>query len=116
RQRFVDRFAPAARDLGLTFPDGNDQYFPDETTGHWHYPEPNWDEFYRVIRGQGPCNERRVALRRFSYERGSWVRRAVLGLPDSSAAWVECLTAPLSHFQIRLGRPPPLRTTHPLLS
>jgi len=86
RTRFVDRFAPAARALGLVFPDGDDKYFLDEKTGHWAFPQPDWDEFYKVIRGGGPCNERRVALRRFSYEQGAWVRRAVLTGSAISAA------------------------------
>ena len=91
RQRFVDRFAPAALDLGLIInvvekdadgmvtsarPDEQLQY--DEATGHWNFSEPDWDEFFRVIRGHGPLNHRRVGLRRLSYEQGRWVRRAVL--------------------------------------
>jgi ring-1,2-phenylacetyl-CoA epoxidase subunit PaaA len=91
RQRFVDRFAPAALDLGLKIhvvkkdasgmvtekkPDENLRF--DDQTGHWSFTEPDWDEFYRVIRGNGPCNEQRVALRRMSYEQGHWVREAIL--------------------------------------
>lgn len=91
RQRFVDRFAPAAVDLGLTIhvvekdaagmvtskrPD--EACVRDEATGHWGYTEPDWDEFFRVIRGNGPLNHRRVGLRRLSYEQGRWVRNAVL--------------------------------------
>lgn len=45
----------------------------------------DWDEFYRVIRSGGPCNERRVALRRFSHEQGAWVRKAVMGKMDAAA-------------------------------
>jgi ring-1,2-phenylacetyl-CoA epoxidase subunit PaaA len=78
RQRFIDRFAPAARDLGLKFPGADAAYRRDPATGHWVYPEPDWAEFYRVIRGNGPCNVQRVGLRRFSYEQGHWVRRAIL--------------------------------------
>ena len=37
------------------------------------------DHIYAVIRGNGPLNKERVALRRMSYEQGEWVRRAVLG-------------------------------------
>ncbi len=91
RQRFIDRFAPAAQDLGLTIhvvkkneaglviqkkPDPNLRR--DEPTGHWSVTEPDWDEFYRVIRGNGPCNKQRVGLRRLSYEQGRWVRNAIL--------------------------------------
>ena len=90
RQRFVNRFAPAALDLGLVIhvcqkdADGmvtsrkvDEACVLDETTGNWGVTDPDWDEFFRVIRGNGPCNAQRVALRRFSYEQGAWVRRAI---------------------------------------
>ncbi len=99
RQRFVDRFAPAALDLGLVVKtyardadgrvvrgaDGSAGWVRDENlrrddaTGHWSFSQPDWDEFYAVIRGNGPLNKQRVGLRRMSYEQGAWVRRAVLG-------------------------------------
>ncbi|MBG83601.1 MAG: 1,2-phenylacetyl-CoA epoxidase subunit A [Phycisphaerae bacterium] len=90
RQRFVNRFAPAAQDLGLkinivtkddkgnvtsTTPD--EELVLDEATGNWSFTQPDWDEFWRVIRGNGPCNHHRLSLRRFSYEQGVWVRKAV---------------------------------------
>ncbi|MFK7958960.1 MAG: 1,2-phenylacetyl-CoA epoxidase subunit PaaA [Phycisphaerales bacterium] len=91
RQRFVDRFAPAAIDLGLKInvcekdADGmvtsarpDEACVADSTTGHWGYTEPDWDEFFRVIRGHGPLNHRRRGLRRLSYEQGRWVRQAIL--------------------------------------
>lgn len=106
RQKFVDRFAPAALDLGLKIhiarknhdglialksdgtPDlADDQVLGfDESARKWRFSPPDWDEFNRVIRGDGPCNKQRVALRRFSYEQGRWVRSAVMGragLPPS---------------------------------
>ena len=99
RQRFVDRFAPAALDLGLkvhitnkdmnglvmrrsdgTFDMREDPELRfDEQIGHWRFSQPDWDEFYRVVRGNGPLNKERVGLRRFSYEQGRWVRQAVMG-------------------------------------
>lgn len=90
RQRFVARFAPAAMDLGLKIhvvtknaeglvldktPD--EQLACDETTGQWSFTAPDWDEFFRVIRGNGPCNHQRLALRRMSYDQGQWVRQAI---------------------------------------
>lgn len=101
RQAFVDRFAPAAIDLGLEIKtnqrdaqgrvmrnaDGTPILVKDEKlrlnadTKHWEFTQPDWDEFYAVIRGNGPLNKQRVALRRMSYEQGEWVRRAVLGQP-----------------------------------
>ncbi|MDX2197364.1 MAG: 1,2-phenylacetyl-CoA epoxidase subunit PaaA [Phycisphaerae bacterium] len=99
RQKFVDRFAPAARDLGLSIKtyerdangkvirnaDGSSRWVvdsklaEDKASGHWTFSQPDWDEFNAVIRGNGPQNRERVALRRFSYEQGAWVRAAVMG-------------------------------------
>jgi len=91
RRRFANRFIPAALDLGLKIhvvkkdqagmviekkPDEN--LLLNKETGNWQYTEPNWDEFWQVIRGNGPCNKQRVALRRMSYEQGHWVREAIL--------------------------------------
>lgn len=91
RQRFVNRFAPAALDLGLkihvvtkgehgmvTSKKPDELVVKDESTGNWGFTQPDWDEFFRVIRGGGPCNAKRLALRRFSYEQGQWVREAVM--------------------------------------
>ena len=90
RQRFINRFAPAALDLGLKIHvvEKDEQGMViskkidpnlklDETTGNWSFTEPDWEEFYRVIRGNGPCNKQRLGLRRFSYEQGRWVRQAI---------------------------------------
>jgi len=87
----VNRFAPAAIDLGLKIHvvEKDEQGFvtsrrPDEhavqddETGDWGFTEPDWDEFFRVIRGNGPCNDKRLALRRMSYEQGHWVREAIM--------------------------------------
>ena len=92
RQRFVNRFIPAARSLGLvinivekdehglvTAKREDPELRFDEDDGNWHYTAPDWDEFKRVIKGRGPCNRQRVGLRRMSFEQGQWVRRAILG-------------------------------------
>ncbi len=99
RAMFVDRFAPATLDLGLKIhvakkdsdgmiarkADGtldmieDPQIAYDEASGHWGFTQPDWDEFYRVLRGEGPCSRQRVGLRRFSYEQGQWVRKAIMG-------------------------------------
>ncbi len=90
RRRFANRFAPAALDLGLKIhvvtkdDDGMvtgrrpDPKLRRNDAGDWEFTEPDWEEFYRVIRGEGPCNRKRLALRRLSYEHGRWVRNAIL--------------------------------------
>jgi ring-1,2-phenylacetyl-CoA epoxidase subunit PaaA len=74
RQKFVDVTVPQAQFLGLTVPDPDLQY--DETTGHYVFGEPDWDEFKAVLRGEGPCNAQRLAHRRRAHDDGAWVREA----------------------------------------
>ena len=76
RQKFLDEYVPKIWDLGLTIPDP--LLKKNEDTGKWEYTEPDWDEFKRVINGDGPCNKERLAVRRWADEHGKWVRKALL--------------------------------------
>ena len=75
RQEFVNELAPALLALGLSLPDPVLRY--DEPSGNWVYGEIDWDEFWRVINGDGPCNTERLAARRLAHEDGRWVREAL---------------------------------------
>lgn len=75
RQEFFEQYVPKIWELGLTLPDP--ALRKDEQTGVWHYTEPDWEEFKRVIQGHGPCNAKRIAVRRMAHEDGEWVRRAL---------------------------------------
>jgi ring-1,2-phenylacetyl-CoA epoxidase subunit PaaA len=75
RQMFVNQLVPELHTLGLSVPDPDLHY--DEETGNWVYGEIDWDEFWRVINGDGPCNEERLAARRQAHEDGGWVREAL---------------------------------------
>ncbi|HVE80420.1 MAG TPA: 1,2-phenylacetyl-CoA epoxidase subunit A, partial [Gemmatimonadaceae bacterium] len=48
----------------------------DDATGNWHFGAIDWDEFQRVLRGEGPCNRERLAARRQAHDDGAWVRAA----------------------------------------
>ncbi|MUL41197.1 1,2-phenylacetyl-CoA epoxidase subunit A [Streptomonospora sp. PA3] len=74
RQRFVDMTVPQADALGVTLPDPRLAWNPER--GHHDFGEPDWDEFARVIKGDGPCNAERIAHRRRAHEDGAWVREA----------------------------------------
>jgi ring-1,2-phenylacetyl-CoA epoxidase subunit PaaA len=76
RQQFLDMYVPKIWELGLTVPDP--LLRKNEETGVWEYTEPDWEEFKRVINGDGPCNKERLAVRRTAEERGQWVRNALL--------------------------------------
>jgi ring-1,2-phenylacetyl-CoA epoxidase subunit PaaA len=75
RQQFLDMYVPKILELGLTIPDP--ELRKDPETGKWLYTEPDWEEFKRVINGDGPCNKERLAVRRMAEERGAWVRQAL---------------------------------------
>src|SRR5829696_8050370 len=74
RQRFVDLTVPQARAVGLTLPDPDLRYNPD--TQHYDFGEIDWDEFWQVVKGNGPCNRERIQARRDAHENGRWVREA----------------------------------------
>lgn len=74
RQRFIDRTVPQAEAIGLKVPDPELKWNPD--TRHYDHGEINWDEFYAVISGNGPCNHERMKARIDAHENGRWVREA----------------------------------------
>lgn len=76
RQQFLDMYVPKIWDLGLSLPDPNLRKNPE--TGKWEYTEPDWEEFKRVINGDGPLNKERLAVRKMAEEKGRWVREALL--------------------------------------
>jgi ring-1,2-phenylacetyl-CoA epoxidase subunit PaaA len=74
RQKFVDMTVPQAEALGVTLPDPELRWNPER--GHHDFGTPDWDELFRVISGDGPCNEERIAVRTAAHEDGAWVRDA----------------------------------------
>ena len=74
RQQFVDVTVPQAELLGLKVPDDNLKF--NAETGNYEFSEINWDEFWEVVKGNGPCNKERVDARRAAKENGAWVREA----------------------------------------
>lgn len=74
RQKFVDNTVPQVLQLGLTVPDEKLHF--NEETGHYEFGEINWDEFFAVIAGKGPCNQERIDARRKAWEGRKWVRES----------------------------------------
>jgi len=84
RQKFVDMMVLQADKLGLTLPDPDLRW--NEERGHWDYGPIDWDEFWRVLRGDGPCNAERIEHRRGAHEEGTWVREAANAYAAKQAA------------------------------
>ncbi|MEX0277116.1 MAG: 1,2-phenylacetyl-CoA epoxidase subunit PaaA [Ruegeria sp.] len=76
RQKFVDQTVPQAEYLGLTIPDPQLKW--NEDRGHYDFSEPDWAEFFDVIKGNGPCNVDRLAARNKAWDDGQWVRDGLL--------------------------------------
>ncbi len=74
RQKFIDKTIPQAELIGLTIPDKDAKW--NEATGHYDIGAINWEEFYRVIKGNGPCNRQRMQHHVKYHEEGAWVREA----------------------------------------
>jgi ring-1,2-phenylacetyl-CoA epoxidase subunit PaaA len=83
RQRFIDQTVPQAHYLGLEIPDP--ALALDASTGHWRIGPIDWDEFYRVIKGHGPCNRDRLRTRVQAWDDGAWVREAAVAHADKRA-------------------------------
>ena len=75
RQKFVDQTVPQAEYLGLEIPD-KALIWNDEKQGY-DFSQPDWDEFFEVLRGNGPCNKERLAARNKAWDDGAWVRDAM---------------------------------------
>ena len=76
RQRFVDMSVPQAEILGIQLPDPLLTY--NESRGHYDFGSIDWDEFYQVVAGNGPCNKERMKARIKAHEDGAWVREAAM--------------------------------------
>ena len=74
RQKFVDMTVPQTDFLGLRIPDPDLSW--NEENGHYDFGEIDWDEFWTVVKGNGPCNRERIAHKRKAWDDGEWVRDA----------------------------------------
>ena len=76
RQKFVDATAEQAKVLGVTPPDPALKWNAER--GHYDFGAIDWDEFWNVVNGHGPCNRERLAARVKAADDGAWVREAAL--------------------------------------
>ena len=80
RQNFVDMCAEQIKVLGMKLPDEKLKW--NEKTQHYDWGEINWDEFWQVVKGNGPCNKQRLDARRKAWEEGEWVREAAAAFSE----------------------------------
>jgi ring-1,2-phenylacetyl-CoA epoxidase subunit PaaA len=84
RQEFIDKTVPQAEFLGLRVPD--DQLKWNEARGHYDFGPINWEEFFHVVAGNGPCNKQRLEARKAAHDAGAWVREAANAFAAKEAA------------------------------
>ena len=76
RQKFIDATVEQAKVLGVSLPDPDLKW--NEARGHHDFGPIDWDEFWRVVGGDGPCNKERLGARVKAWDDGAWVREAAL--------------------------------------
>jgi ring-1,2-phenylacetyl-CoA epoxidase subunit PaaA len=80
RQKFVNQTLPQAELIGLKLPDPDLKW--NEAKKGYDFGVPNWDEFYAVIAGNGPCNKQRLQARQKAHDEGAWVREAAFAYAE----------------------------------
>jgi ring-1,2-phenylacetyl-CoA epoxidase subunit PaaA len=83
RQRFIDICAGQVKILGMRIPDEHLKW--NEEKGHYDFGKIDWEEFWQVVNGNGPCNKERLAARVKAHEEGEWVRKAALEFGKQTA-------------------------------
>jgi len=83
RQKFIDVIAEQVKVLGFTLPDKDLKW--NESTKHYDFGSINWDEFWQVIQGNGPCNKERLDARKKAWADGAWVRDAATAYANKKA-------------------------------
>jgi ring-1,2-phenylacetyl-CoA epoxidase subunit PaaA len=84
RQKFVDITVPQAEAIGLTVPDPDLKW--NEERGAYDFGAVDWEEFYAVVRGEGPVARERITARRKAWEDGAWIREAAAVFAEKRAA------------------------------
>jgi ring-1,2-phenylacetyl-CoA epoxidase subunit PaaA len=85
RQRFVNMTVPQAEAVGLKLPDPDLKY--NAESGDWEFGEIDWNEFWQVVGGNGPCNQERLEAKRKAFEQGAWVREAAAAYAAKQASF-----------------------------
>lgn len=83
RQKFVDQTVPQAKLLGLEIPDPELKW--NEARGSYDFGTIDWDEFFQVVGGNGPCNSERLAARVKAHEDGAWFRDGLMAHAKKTA-------------------------------
>ena len=84
RQKFIDMIAEQIKILNMTLPD--DELKWNEERKHFDFGKINWEEFWQVVGGNGPCNKQRLDARKKAWADGEWVREAATAYAEKKLA------------------------------
>lgn len=82
RQKFVDVCAGQVKILGMVLPDPDLKW--NEEAGHYEFGAIDWEEFWNVVNGNGPCNKERLEARVKAHIDGEWVREAAAAYSEKT--------------------------------
>jgi ring-1,2-phenylacetyl-CoA epoxidase subunit PaaA len=85
RQRFVDVAAEQVKFLNMTLPD----VVWNKERGHYDFGTLDWDHFWQVVKGNGPCNKQRLEARKKAHDNGAWVREAAMAYAEKEKLSLE---------------------------
>ena len=80
RQRFIDMTVPQAELINLKIPDSDLKW--NEERKSYDFGPIDWNEFWNVVKGNGPCNKERLKARVDAHENGTWVRDAAVAYAE----------------------------------
>ena len=83
RQQFVNQTVPQAKILGISIPDPDLKWNEEEQS--YDFGKIDWDEFWQVVKGHGPCNKERMTARVGAWNQGTWVRDADVAYAEKQA-------------------------------
>ncbi|MFT6921680.1 MAG: ring-1,2-phenylacetyl-CoA epoxidase subunit PaaA [Crocinitomicaceae bacterium] len=76
REKFINKTVPQAELIGLKVPDPDLNIIGTDALGEniYEHGDINWDEFWDVVNGNGPCNQQRLDHHIKAHNEGAWVR------------------------------------------
>ena len=84
RQKFIDMIAEQVKVLNMRLPDADLKW--NEERKHYDFGKINWEEFWQVVGGNGPCNKQRLDARKKAWTDGAWVREAATAYTEKRKA------------------------------
>ena len=80
RLKFINATVPQAEFIDLEIPDKDLKW--NKSKNSYEHGPIDWNEFWNVVKGNGPMARDRVAARKQAWDEGEWVRNAALAYSE----------------------------------